>query len=113
MYDNGVRQQQIELARAGNTNWACNMSEGFFYANDAVNLTLGFGGIGTVTDIGILGQGSEDVIQEFEITTYASFTDRSLNNDNLFGHELWMFANQNAQGLRRRGLLVLLPEITP
>ncbi|PWU13796.1 MAG: hypothetical protein C5B50_18570 [Verrucomicrobia bacterium] len=98
IYDNGVRQQQIELARAGNTILACNMAEGFFYANDAVGLALGFGGVMTVTDIGILGQGSEDVVQLNEITTYASFKARSRLGDSIDGHELWMFANQKAIG---------------
>jgi RHS repeat-associated protein len=98
IYDNGVRQQQITLAKEGDTIWACNTAEGLIYANDFVGITLGFGGVGTFADIDILGQGSEDAVQVNEITTYASFKDRSIIGDNLQGHELWMFANQKAHG---------------
>jgi competence protein ComGC len=97
-YQNGQRQQQIEAARAGNMAWSCSLAEGFFYVNDAVGIGLGFGGVMTVTDLGILAQGSEDVVQVNEITTYASFKAREVVGDKLEPHELWMFANQKAHG---------------
>ena len=38
-------------------------------------------------------------IQPYEVTTYEDFRDRSVKGDDLEGHELWQFANQNEMGL--------------
>ena len=38
-------------------------------------------------------------IQPYEVTTYEDFRNRSVVGDNIEGHELWQFANQNEMGI--------------